>query len=269
MSREESAAFLALNRGNGTLGGLRYEANQIAAEQMDSAYATNAYGKVNDETAYIHFNQPFDEGVTPVVFVNVLTSRDTYPLMWKIFDVSHEGFKIRLCREYGRPEKSFFSENILYLAIEQGKGQLMDGKIVTVGLAPEAVGGITARPIEFGDSLANPLLWGEPQTANETRAAITRYSTLSETGVRIRRTIDSSDPKSGGSAMEDFGWMVISDGTLTRMDSIRNLDGEVIRTEWFTLDGRRTEAPTASGLYIRRTTYRNGTTKTTKIYHKP
>ncbi len=269
MSREESAAFLSLNRGNGTLGGLHYEANQIAAEQMDSAYATNAYGKVNNDTAYIHFNQPFNKGTTPVVFVNVLTSRETYPLMWKVFDVSHEGFKICLCREYGRTEKTFFSENVFYLAIEQGQGQLMDDKIITVGLVPEAVGGITARPIEFGDSLASPLFWGEPQTANETRAAITRYSTLSETGVRVRRTIDSSEPKVTGSAMEDFGWMVISDGTLTRIAPVADNDNEPMHSEWFTLDGRRVASPSNGGLYIRRTTFRNGTSKTTKIYHKP
>jgi hypothetical protein len=145
----------------------------------------------------------------------------------------------------------------------------MDDKIITVGLVPEAVGGITARPIEFGDSLVNPLFWGEPQTANETRAAITRYSTLSETSARVRRTIDSSEPKVTGSAMEDFGWMVISDGTLTRIAPVADNDNEPMHSEWFTLDGRRVASPSNGGLYIRRTTFRNGTSKTTKIYHKP
>ena len=276
MSREESTAFLALERGNGTLGGLHYEANQIVAEQMDSTYATNAYGKINNDTAYIHFNHPFDEGAMPVVFVDVLTSRDTYPLMWKVFDVTRDGFKIRLCREYGRTEKTFISENVLYLAIEQGQGQLMDGKLITVGLAPESVGGITARPIEFGDSLINPLLWGEPQTANEPRAAITRYSSLSETSVRIRRTIDSSEPKVSGSAVEDFGWMVISDGTtngISRPVPNPSQDGEGVLPftgEWgeglFTLDGRRVAVPSSGGLYIRRITYPDGSIRAKKVF---
>lgn len=270
MNRDDRADFLSLPRGNGTLGGLHYEASQIAAEQMDSAYATNAYGKVNNDTAYIHFNQPFAEDVTPVVFVSVPTSRDTYPLMWKVFDVTHEGFKIRLCREYGRPEKTFISETVLYLAVEQGQGQLMDGKLITVGRAAEAVGGITARTIEFGDTLVNPLLWGEPQTANESRAAITRYSSLNNTSVRIRRTIDGSEPRVSGSATEDFGWMVISDGTATALspivaDDAFGPDG-ALRTEWFTLDGRRIATPTGSGLFLRRTTARDGSIKTTKIF---
>ena len=76
---------------------------------------------MNNDSSYIHFNQPFAEGVTPVVFVNVLTTHDTYPHMWKVFDVTNEGFKIRLCREYGRTEKTFLGEYIHYLAIEQGQ----------------------------------------------------------------------------------------------------------------------------------------------------
>ena len=265
MNREENTAFLALPRGNGVLGSLHYETNQITGEQMDTTFACNDYGKVNNDSSYIHFNQPFAEGVTPVVFVNVLTTHDTYPHMWKVFDVTNEGFKIRLCREYGRTEKTFLGEYIHYLAIEQGQGQLMDGKIVTVGLAAEAVGGVTAKAIEFGDSLVNPLFWGEPQTAREPRSAITRYSSLSETSVRIRRTIDSSDPKSSGSATEDFGWMVISDGTVTSIAPIRNLDNDVMRTEWFTLDGRRVTSPAAGGIYIRRSTSLSGSIKTQKV----
>ena len=151
----------------------------------------------------------------------------------------------------------------------------MDGKLITVGLAPESVGGITARSVEFGDSLVNPLLWGEPQTANESRAAITRYSSLSETSIRIRRTIDSSEPKVSGSAVEDFGWMVISDGTATGINrptpDPSHEGGEALpfgkRGEsLFTLDGRRVAAPSSGGLYIRRITYPDGSIRTQKVF---
>lgn len=269
MTKDERMDFVAVVRGNGTAGGLRYEAQQIAGEQMDSAYAHNTYGRLNNEVAYIHFVQPFEPGDTPVVFVNVVTTRDTYPLMWKVFDVTNEGFKIQLCREAGRAEKTFISESVFYLAIEQGTGQLTADKRITVGYTPNAVGGITARPIEFGDSLVNPLLWGEPQTANETRAAITRFSTLNETGVRVRRTIDSSEKKTSGGAMEDFGWMVVSDGQVPEgiHSPISPADRRIVRTDYFTLDGRRTDAPLSGGIYLQRTTYHDGTVETKKLFH--
>lgn len=267
MSKEERVDFIALRRGNGKAGGLRYEASQVSAEQMDEAFYVNNYGKVNNDTAHIRFNQPFEPGDTPVVLVNVLTTRETYPLMWKVFDVDNEGFKIRLCREIGREEKQFFAENVLYLAIEQGTGQLTENKRITVGRAHEAVGGIIARTVAYGDTLANPLFWGEPQTALESKAAITRLTSLSETGARVRRTIDTSEKSTSSKVYEDFGWMVISDGQAP--SAIRKIDAdrsaEIISVEWYAIDGRRTLSPIPGRIYIRRSVDSMGRIKTEKI----
>ena len=265
MAKPERTDFVAISRGNGMAGGLHYEAGQVDASQMDEAYATNAYGKLNNQEACIHFKEPFAEGHTPVVFVNVLTTRETYPLMWKVYDVTPESFKIRLYREAGRPETAFVGENVFYLAIEQGTGQLTDDKRITVGKATDAVGGITARTVEFGDTLVNPMLWGEPQTANETRAAITRYSSLTTTNVRIRRTIDTSEKKTSGGAMEDFGWMVISDGQAPSSVTRPVADATPVGTQYFTLDGRRISTPTTDGIYIRRTVMSDGTVQGAKV----
>lgn len=265
VSKAERTDFLAIDRGNGMAGGLRYEAGQVSAAQMDSGFATNAYGKLNDKVAYIHFSQPFEEGHTPVVFVNVLTTRETYPLMWKVFDVTPEGFKIRLLREAGRKETSFVGESVFYLAIEQGSGQLTPDKRITVGIAPEAVGGITARTVAFGDTLVNPLLWGEPQTARESRGAITRYSSLTTTNVRIRRSIDTSEKNTSGGAVEDFGWMVISDGQAPSAIAPAKTSSTVVQTEYYTLDGRHTPFPETQGIYIRRLVKADGTTQNEKF----
>ena len=267
MSKEERTDFMAIRRGNGSLGGLCYEAGQVTAAQMDSAFYVNAYGKINNDTAQIHFLQPFEAGDTPVVLVNVLTTRETYPLMWKVFDVNNEGFKIRLCRELGREEKQFFAESVHYLAIEQGTGQLSPDKRITVGRASDAVGGIIARTVAFGDTLIHPLFWGEPQTARETRAAITRLTSLTDTGARLRRTIDSSESSTSSKAFEDFGWVVISDGVVPSNIG-KPLDvgaDEALCVEWYAVDGRRVAAPAAGHIYIRRTTYRNGNIKTEKV----
>ena len=270
MTREEQMDFIALKRGNGEAGGLRYEATQVAAAQMDSGFQTNAYGKVNNDTAHIRFNQPFEPGDTPVVFVNVLTTRETYPLMWKVFDVDNEGFKIRLCREFGREEKQFFAENVLYLAIQQGTGQLSEQKRITVGRVPEAVGGIIARTVAFGDTLANPFFWGDPQTARESKAAITRLTSLSTTGARLRRIIDTSEKSTSSKVYEDFGWMVISDGQVpSAIEQPRKNEADIINIEWFSIDGRHVASPSDSHIYLRRITDSQGRTKTDKVLYHP
>jgi hypothetical protein len=269
MTYEDRTDFIAVRRGNGEAGGLRYEATQVATTQMDSAFYVNAYGKVNNDTARIRFNQPFEPGDTPVVFVNVLTTRETYPLMWKVFDVDNEGFKIRLCREFGREEKVFFAESVLYLAIEQGSGQLSEHKRITVGRMPDAVGGIIARTVAYGDTLVRPLYWGEPQTARESKAAITRLTSLYDTGARIRRLIDTSEKSTSSKVYEDFGWMVISDGQLpSSIGQPTERATETIDVEWYSLDGRQTPTPTPGHIYLRRSTDGKGRTKTEKIiYH--
>ena len=264
MSKEDQASYIAIAQGNGSLGGLRYEANQIDAGQMDENFFTNTYGKLKGDTAFIHFNQPFEPGDTPVVFVNVLTAREAYPLMWKVFDVTSDGFKIYLQREKGITS-TFITENVHYLAVQRGTGCLSNGKRIDVGMAREAVGGIVARTVEFGSNLDNPMLWGEPQTARESKAAITRYVKLTPTSASIRRTIDTSESSTTSSAREDFGWMVISDGEIPeRVLPARESDQrQPVKTEYYSLNGKRIHHP-RNGLFIQRDIFADGTSRATK-----
>ena len=263
MDKEDIASFIALTPGNGTIGTLAYEAGSIKSEQMDSTYYTDKYGKMKGDTALIHFLKPFPEGSRPVVFVNVVTTRETYPLMWKICDVTHDGFKILLKREAGRTEKLFTSESVSYLAIEQGSSLFGDGKRITVSVEPDFVGGNLSKTYTFPNALADPILWVESQTAREPKAMILRYSNLKETGFRLRRVIDTSESSTASSVYEDMGWMVISndDGTAIRTATA---DATPVVTEYYDLSGRRLDGP-ADGIIICRTRYSDGTTRTKKI----
>ena len=264
MSKEDCVSFAAIARGNGNFGGLRYEASQIEAAQMDENFFTNSYGKLKGDTAFIHFNQPFEPSDTPVVFVNVLTAREAYPLMWKVFDVTPEGFKIYLQREKGITSV-FITESVNYLAIQRGTGYLPGNKRIDVGLAREAVGGIVARTVEFGDTFENPMIWGEPQTAKESKAAITRYVKLTPTSVSIRRTIDTSESSTTSSVREDFGWMVLSDGEVPESvpSPLSQEEKQPVRIEYYSIDGKLVRQP-QSGLFIQRNIYADGTSKAIK-----
>lgn len=68
--------------------------------------------------------------------------------------------------------------------------------------------------------------------------------------------------------MEDFGWMVISDGQVPEgiHSPISPADRRIVRTDYFTLDGRRTDAPLSGGIYLQRTTYHDGTVETKKLF---
>lgn len=211
MTKQDQTAVLAVEPGNGVIGGLSYEAGTPVAEQMDGDYYVNELGRVNNDTAYIHFRQPFEPCDTPVVLVSTIYTQETYPLMWKVFDVSPEGFKIRLCRELGREERTFLTSSICYLAMQQGTGTFDNGKRITVRRTPSIVGGVAPHTIDFGVDIRATHFWGEPQTANEPKASIIRYSDLASASVKVRRVIDSSESSRSSLIFEDYGWLAIGD----------------------------------------------------------
>ena len=125
--------------------------------------------------------------------------------------------------------------------------------------------GIDQMTVEFGENLENPMLWGEPQTAKESKAAITRYVKLSPSSVSIRRSIDTSESNTTSSFREDFGWMVISDSELPEsiLPAQNQKEKQPIRIEYYSLDGKLVRQP-QNGLFIQRYIYSDGTSKAIK-----
>lgn len=195
LTSEENSSYLVVKKGNGSFGNMKYECKQI--EQ-----------KIGRDTVEVLFDQPFDEGVTPIVFASVYTSHTSHPFMWKIWNVTNTGFSIRLCREAGIDAATFLKEYVNYFAITPGHASMGNGKQITAGMGDNTIGKIL-RTIKFGRTLTNPYLFAEPQTANDNLASILRYASLNDSCVKIRRHVDTS--ASGVAKYDEVGWMVISD----------------------------------------------------------
>lgn len=187
-------------------------------------------GKVNlKDTLEVQFNQPFPEGVTPVVIATVSNAtNNTKALMHKVWDITNTGFKCNVMYEDGELNSKgvhitpTVNQGLAYMAVSPGDGcvDAEAGVYIAAGFGNEAVVGnqakdeyfIRTRPGDDGQTVNDTLrltdayIFCEQQTSNmptpvvlRTRGDITETGTDEEgnsvtytTGVRVRRIVDES-----------------------------------------------------------------------------
>lgn len=224
MSKTESTDFMVISIGSRQVGDITME---IA--KSDS--------KITNDSTWISFANPFPEGVTPVVIVNVISRYNAYPLMAKVWGITNEGFAVKLARQEGVSSTTFSSQYIYYIAATPGQETMDDGKILTVGRSTEdRVDGRRSRPIAYVDTdgneigLFNPIMLVGPQTNNLDVASVYRfdYFTYDQSNtnyngdaaaikMRIIRQRDTTDESVTSSqdlntvSGDYMGWIIISD----------------------------------------------------------
>ena len=194
----------------------------------DMKLITKKIGNIKGDEVEVAFPEAFPEGVIPVVVAQQNTSVATYaPVTVKVYDVTNEGFKVKLVRQEG-VTGSFSNQNVNYFAANPGQIAIGEGKLLTVGRNTETpVGGSARQTIVFrdneGDTLyfRNPYIIAAPQTNNYGKASVFRlHSTAStETGVysaSIRRQVDDTNTSetatNNARVNGDYiGWFIISD----------------------------------------------------------
>ena len=198
----------------------------------------------------VTFDQPFPEGVTPVVIAQNQSSATTAaPVSVQVRDVTNTGFKVKL-QAQNNNTLSVRSMYLRYIAITPGEAPLTATKKISAGIGAEPVGGTTNREVYFtlgADtlSLIEPYLLANSQTHNLDYAMVMRrYSVLTEEqtraeeggevttrtvtrGIKVRRQMDASvtfDTKNENRYNVDgdyIGWIAISNIDLT--DGIRQV----------------------------------------------
>ena len=195
--------------------------------------------KIDNDTTWISFENPFEEGDTPVVIVNIITRYTAYPLMAKVWGITNEGFYVKLVRQAGVTTSTFSRQPIYYVAASKGSATLENGKILTVGRSTgdDMVDGRRARVIPFVDSdgieqaLYNPIILAGPQTNNLDVASVYRLqitstsndyeenyngdeATVSMRVIRQRDTTDDNFTNSDDNITvsgDYLGWIIVSD----------------------------------------------------------
>ena len=193
--------------------------------------------RLNRDSTWISFTQPFPEGVTPVVITTLVSRSKNSPYMAKILDITHEGFAVKVVRQAAvdAAGTTFSTQNLSYVAATPGSATMEDGHILTVGRNPDdLVDGIRAREVSFVDASGNaqnlfkPHILCGPQTNRLDLASVYRYSRLEETeieteegtatavnGIRIIRQRDNTAQLEG---MDNYivngdvmGWIIVSE----------------------------------------------------------
>lgn len=232
ISRVESSDFIVMQPGNYTWGNMKAEVGTYHKEGSTETM-------MKDEVEVV-FNQPFDEGVIPIVLAQNQGSSTNGPVVTtQVYDVTNTGFKVKLQAQSANTV-SVRTMYIRYIAITPGQAKL-EGykKVLNAGFGDVLVGGETntrGQLITFFDAkgdtlnLLNPYIIAGPQTHNLDYSCIFRkYSNITkkvpdaagnnieyQNGMRVSRQMDPSVRYATGTNTADvdgdvIGWFAISD----------------------------------------------------------
>ncbi len=185
----ESIGYLVFEAGNSTVGSLDVEAGSV---NIDHNWAT------------VNFNQAFSS--TPVVMAQVVTINGGQAVTTRIRNVGTGSFQVRLQEEEGN-DGTHLIETVHYIAMEEG---LFAGDAVTF-LASRSGNVVTHAftTVNFGRSVANPVLLADMQTFNGNNPAALRHQALTSSNVEMKvEEEESLDPEVNHIA-EDVGFIVV------------------------------------------------------------
>lgn len=250
-TKAETSNFISAKPGNGKIGELNYETGYVSNGDGISYANASSYGS---DVVEVTFQQPFAEA--PVVMITPLHTSATIPvLMWRVFDVTKEGFKFQLQYE-STQTKSMAQRKVCYFAIDKGTGKDGNGALFTVGCKEMTFKSANVA-MDYDTTLVNPIMLAQLQSFNYQAAAILRLASVGEANARLRMQVDPTNTDmvltTSRSATENVGYILISeDPEPVGIQDISN-EAAAIRPaddSIFDLSGRRLGGTLKKGIYI-------------------
>ena len=248
-TKAETSNFISAKPGNGKIGELNYETGYVSNGD-DISYA-NA-GSYGSDVVEVTFQQPFAEA--PVVMITPLHTSATLPvLMWRVFDVTKEGFKFQLQYE-STQTKSMTQRKVCYFAIDKGTGKDGNGALFTVGCKEMTFKSANVA-LDYDTTLVNPIMLAQLQSFNYQAAAILRLASVGEANARLRMQVDPTNTNmvltTSRSATENVGYILISeDPEPVGINTVQDSGFKVQDSSIFDLSGRRLGGTLKKGIYI-------------------
>lgn len=223
-TEKEETDFMVLTMGEHQIGDIRM-------------YVGKTDTRISDESVWVDFPTPFEEGVTPIVMANIIARFTRYPLMVKIHDVTNKGFYVKLARQEGSYASVATTQKqyVYYVAATPGSAKMSDGKLLNVGTnKEEKVDGVRYRGVtllnQAGEELelSNPVMLCGPQTNNYDVASVYRLHGLRNRNVEVNEeelsltytlNIIRQKDNTSTSTIKDLrdnngdcmGWIIVSD----------------------------------------------------------
>ena len=248
-TKAETSNFISAKPGNGKIGELNYETGYVSNGDGISYANAGSYGS---DVVEVTFQQPFAEA--PVVMITPLHTSATLPvLMWRVFDVTKEGFKFQLQYE-STQTKSMTQRKVCYFAIDKGTGKDGNGALFTVGCKEMTFKSANVA-LDYDTTLVNPIMLAQLQSFNYQAAAILRLASVGEANARLRMQVDPTNTNmvltTSRSATENVGYILISeDPEPVGINTVQDSGFKVQDSKIFDLSGRRLGGTLKKGIYI-------------------
>ena len=181
--------------------------------------------KIAGDNIHVTFDEPFAEGVTPVVFVSaVKASSIAYGMLPRVENITNTGFDVRIERPEYYSSRTFTAVTVYYFAMEPGEASLGGGLLISAqrfedALVPSTISGET---IYLDTPLFNPyIIFGAQSIKHDalrevfigrTETSVTSDGLLRTTAITPYAYLDETATTSGTAynPTEDLGLIAVA-----------------------------------------------------------
>ena len=231
LSNIEEIGYMAMELGNYTFENMEIEVGST---------------KAKSDTVDVVFQKQFDDGVTPVVVLDLLPSLTKHPICAKMMDVTNKGFRLYLTYEKGAGTNVLINQTVNYIAATPGVAKIEDVNVIVGNGSNPLYGALFKNQLmkdENDDSLyvADPIILGTLQTSNiKAPTALCLGTPVLKsidnikytTAIRARRIVDDgTDEVKTIASADQLGWIAISNDVKRPNNTTDIEDLEIIESE--------------------------------------
>ncbi|MEK7954166.1 DUF1800 family protein [Luteolibacter soli] len=201
---QEQVHYLVAEEGSYIIGGLLWQFGRASA--------------VNQAATALTFSEAF--AAAPVVLTQTTTRNGTSAVKSRISGVTATGFSVRL-EEEAAQDQTHVNEAVHYLAVQQGNGRLITPPFLSVNTVVTAAD-VTEffKSQSFTRKVADPLLFADVQTRNDTDPVTLRFRNLSAIGADLRLQEETSLDVNVAHTAEKTGFLSIAGALDTDEDGL-------------------------------------------------
>lgn len=255
-----------------------FMAMQYGSYHDGSRYLEVGSTKVKGDTARVLFQNPFPEGVTPIVITELKPLLTGNAISVHVWDITNTGFSVTSDYEIGANATIAAAQTLSYIAVTPGTFHFDDNIAITANNSTQPLYGAIARQILFlqthdydqkSDTLnfESPYIFGGLQTYNLNAATALKVSTRVEgksttegaatcKGIRVVRISDDKSPaKNNSTSADTFAWLIVhKSDQQTVIESaplvLPSDNDSVHRSAIYNLAGQRVENTIPGNIYI-------------------
>jgi uncharacterized protein (DUF1800 family) len=201
---QEQVHYVVAEEGNYVIGGLQWQFGRSTL--------------VNNTASARTFAEAF--AAAPAVLTQTVTRNGSSAVKSRLSGITATGFSVRL-EEESAADQTHLDETVHYLAVEQGNGRLITPPYLSVHA------GVTAadvteffKALSFTRKLAEPFLFADTQTRNDTDPVTLRFANLTAKGTDFRLQEETSLDENIVHTAEKAGFLAVSGALDTDEDGL-------------------------------------------------